>query len=563
MYLEKIRNKINKILNQKYNNKLELKQSNKFLDIDFYLPLFEYHQKTEKSIEIIFQEIKQNLILIKEIKNIFLEKFFLNIQLNKSLISKKILYNVLSLENKYGQKKNNNKIIVLDYSSPNIAKNFSIGHLRSTVIGNALKNIYKKLGFKTISINYLGDWGMQFAKMILAYKKWGNKEVILRNPISELQKIYILFHEKEKENSYLKEEARTIFKKLENKDKDEIKLWKWFKQISLKEFHKIYKLLNISFDHITGESFFHKKAIQIVNLLKKKGLIVLDQDAYIMPLEENTPPALIQKKNGSYLYLTREIACVLYRYKKFKFNKILYVVGNEQKLHFQQLNQIFKKMGYNLILENINFGLILANNKKISTRKNNEYNLLDIIQQTQKKIKKKIQKKNIKLKEFQKISEKIAIGAIIFNDLKNDRHLDIDFNLDNMLKFEGNTGPYLQYTVVRFNSIIKKNTQQKKIIQYNWDKIIYYFEKSHYFQLIKIIDQFTYILEQSQKKNMPSILARYLLQLAKNANSFYAKEKILVQDPILKDANFLLIKALFIILKEGLNILGIPILEKM
>lgn len=402
---------------------------------------------------------------------------------------------------------------------------------------------------------------MQFAKMILAYRKWGEKEIILKDPINELQKLYIMFHQKEKEDEELTEEAREIFKKLENQNKDEIKLWKWFKKISLKEFKKIYKLLNISFDYYIGESFFHKKTIKLVNYLKKRKMIKLDKEAYIMNLK-NMPPALIQKKNGSYLYLTRDIACALFRYKKFNFDKMLYIVGKEQKLHFQQLFQIILKMGYNFKLENIHFGLILSNNEKISTRKNNDYNLKKIIDQTSKQVIKIIKNKNPNLKRAKKIAEKIAVGAIIFNDLKNDRNLDIQFDLNKMLKFEGDTGPYLQYTIVRFNSIIKK---MKKIENNNYSltKIIRCYNNKYYFDIIKLLDQFNLILEKSKKENMPSILARYLLKLTKNANKFYAQEKVLGKNQLVNKANFLFIKTILIIMKESLEILGIPILDKM
>ncbi|KXT29363.1 arginine--tRNA ligase [Candidatus Phytoplasma oryzae] len=564
MYLQNIQKKIEKILNKKYKNvKFEIKINNKnnnYMNFDYYLPLFHYQTKIKKDIKQIFNEFEKELSTIKEIKKIFFEKGFLNIQINKSLASKKILLNILTKkQKKKNNEEKNKKKIILDYSSPNIAKNFSIGHLRSTIIGNSLKKIYEKLGFKTISINHLGDWGMQFAKMILAYRKWGNKEMIKKNPINELQNLYILFHQKE--NTQLKEEARKIFKKLENQNKNEIKLWKWFKKISLKEFKQIYKLLNVTFDYYIGESFFHKKTVKLVNKLKKQNLIILDQNAYIMPLE-NMPPALIQKKNGSYLYLTREITCALYRYKKFQFTKMLYIVGNEQKLHFKQLFQILNKIGYNLDLENINFGLILADNKKISTRENNNYNLKTIITKIIEKSKEIIKNKNPKLKNNNKIAEKIAIGAIIFNDLKNDRHLDIDFNLNKMLQFEGNTGPYIQYTIVRFSSIIKKITQSINN-KYNWTKMLQYYEKNIYFDLIKLMDQFNAILEKTKTNNMPSILARYLLQLSKNANQFYAKEKILVETKILNNTNFLFIKAIIQILKEGLELLGIPILDEM
>ncbi|MBP3059212.1 arginine--tRNA ligase [Texas Phoenix palm phytoplasma] len=564
MYFEIIQEKIKRILESKYDINISLRQNRKDDSFDLCLPLFPYKNKFKISFLQIFEKLKKEIVSLKEIEDIFFINGFLNIKLKKKNINKEILMNVLKLNSNYGQKKENNKVIILDYSSPNIAKNFSIGHLRSTVIGNALKNIYKKLGFRTISINHLGDWGTQFGKMILAYQKWGKKEELIINPIDQLQKLYIRFHEEAMKNDFLNQEARKVFNELENQENDVIKLWKWFKDISLIEFQKIYNLLGINFDYYIGESFFHNKAIELLKHLKKQNLLILDKKAYIFPLGNDCVPALIQKENGSTLYLTRDIACAIYRYEKFNFHKCLYVVGNEQKLHYQQMKKILSKMGFNFKLEHINFGLVLAQNIKISTRTNNDYKLIDIIEKASCQIQDKIIQKNPNLKNLKEISNKIAIGAIVFNDLKNDRHLDIEFNLKQMLQLEGHTGPYLQYTVVRLESIFKKNPiSLNKINSLIWDNISIYFQKSSYFVLIKMIDQFDDILEKSKIKNMPSILARFLIILAKKVNQFYSKNKILAENENLKYSNLILIKSVVIVLKEGLNILGIPILEKM
>ncbi|MDV3167173.1 MAG: arginine--tRNA ligase [Vigna little leaf phytoplasma] len=564
MYLQKIKTKIEQKLRNKYNVTFIIKTNFKNDLFDLYVPLYPYQQYFKTNVKQIFTHLRQEIEVIPEIDRIFLQNSFCKIKINYSKINLFILNDVLQKKDQYCRKEKNDKTIIIDYSSPNIAKNFSIGHLRSTVIGNTLKKIYQKLGFNVISINHLGDWGTQFGKMILAYQKWGKKEIILKNPINELQKLYVRFHQEVEKNPQLNDEAKEIFLKLEQKQVDVTKLWKWFKKISLQEFHKIYSLLNVNFDYYTGESFFQNFISEIIKELKEKKLILLDKKAYIMPLDE-LPTALIQKDNGSSLYLTRDIACVIYRYKKFRFYKCLYVAGNEQKLHFKQLKKIIEKMGYNLQLFHVNFGLILVNNMKISTRKNNNYKLIDIIEQTEQEARKIIHQKNpnLNLEKIHQIAQKIAIGAIIFNDLKYDRQLDIEFNLKKMLQFEGDTGPYLQYTIVRLNSVIKKSQLPNLQIIKDWGYLDLYYKKPHYLILIRLIDNFNIILEKTKEKNMPSILARYLLELAKKSNQFYTKEKILVDDQILKKANLLLINAVNIILKEGLKILGVPILENM
>ncbi|WP_341266582.1 arginine--tRNA ligase [Candidatus Phytoplasma fraxini] len=563
MYLQEMKKKIEKVLNDKYLLSIVLQINFKEDKFDFFLPLFKYVSILNKTTLEIFEDFKKTLVQNKEIENIFFQNSFLNIKLNRIYFAQKILLNVVQSGDNYCQREMNQQTVVLDYSSPNIVKNFSIGHLRSTIIGHSLTKVYQKLGFKTISINHLGDWGTQFGKMIVAYRKWVKQENMLKDPISELQRVYVLFHQEALKDETLNEEARKIFYLLENKDKEVTDLWHFFKKISLKEFHKIYDLLGVSFDYYLGESFFHDKVIELLEELKNKNLIILDDEAYIMVLDKDIPPALIKKKNGSTLYLTRDIACALYRYQKFHFEKCLYVVGNEQKLHYKQLQLVIKKMGFNdLKLEHINFGLILFQNTKISTRQSNSFRLIDIIEKAQAEVKNIIKNKKFSQEKIDQISQKIAIGAIVFNDLKNDRHLDIEFNLKTMLKFEGNTGPYLQYTVVRFNSILQQIAFDDNVFIQN--NLNVYYKPFHYYVLIRLIDQFDSILDKVQETNMPSILARYLFQLAKHANKFYEKEKIVnVENLKLQYANVLLIKSFVIVLKEGLKILGVPILEQM
>ncbi|WP_334331022.1 arginine--tRNA ligase [Candidatus Phytoplasma prunorum] len=560
-----IKNKLEKKLICIYNIDINLINNSNNFEIDFFIPLFLYSKLLKKEILTVFKEFKEILLNYEEISTVELLNGFLNIKLKRNLLTKNILLNIVYSKDKYGSKKYNNQTIVLDYSSPNIAKNFSIGHLRSTVIGNSLKNIYQKLGFKTISINHLGDWGTQFGKLILAYKKWVNHKNFLEDPINELQKLYVFFHEQAKINPKLNQEASDLFYQLEQKNDEIIGLWKLFKEISLKEFHKIYDLLGINFDYYIGESFYNDKISNLMLELKQKKILKLDQNAYIITLNDLLPPALIQKKNGSTVYLTRDIAALLYRFRCYNFSKILYVVGNEQKLHFQQLKQVVLKMGYNIDLVNVNFGLILFKGKKLSTRFQKTIKLIDVIEQIKKLSKQIITIKNPNLLNIEDISTKIAIGSIIFNDLKNNRHLDIDFDIERMIKLEGQTGSYLQYTLVRINSILERITKekQKEIVWHELEIDNNNYLKEHYFILIKLLDSFSLILEQTKIENMPSILARYLLKIAKKFNHFYSKEKIITSQIILQNTNVLLVKSVSIILKEGLRLLGIPLLDKM
>lgn len=560
-----IKNKLEKKLTYIYNIDINLIDNSTNFEIDFFTPLFLYSKLLKKENLTVFKEFKEILLTYEEISTVEFLNGFLNIKLKRNLLTKNILLNIVCSKDKYGSKKYNNQTVVLDYSSPNIAKNFSIGHLRSTVIGNALKNIYEKLGFKTISINHLGDWGTQFGKLILAYKKWGNHQKVLEDSVNELQKLYVFFHEQAKINPKLNQEASDLFYQLEQKNEELIGLWKLFKKISLKEFRKIYDLLGIKFDYYIGESFYNDQISDLMLELKQKKLLKLDQNAYIITLNDMLPPALIQKKNGSTVYLTRDIAALLYRFRFYKFNKILYVVGNEQKLHFQQLKEVILKMGYDIDLVNINFGLILFKGKKLSTRFQKTINLIDLIEQIKKLAKQIITIKNPNLLNIEDISTKIAIGSIIFNDLKNNRHLDIDFDIEKMIQFEGQTGSYLQYTFVRINSILEKikKEKQQEIVWHELEIDNKNYLKEHYFILIKLLDRFSLVLEQTKIENMPSILARYLLKIAKKFNHFYSKEKIITSEKILQNTNFLLVQSVFIILREGLRLLGIPTINKM
>ncbi len=485
---------------------------------------------------------------------------FINMFVDKTKLSLEIVKECINCNDNYGSSDiGDGKNVTLDYSSPNIAKSFSVGHLRSTMIGNSLKLILQKCGFNTFAINYLGDWGTQFGKMIVAYKKWGNKEDISKDPINKLSELYVKFHTEAEKNPSLEDEAREAFRKMELGDQEYLDLWKWIKDESLKESKQIYDLLEVNFDSYNGEAFFNDKMDPVVDELEHKGLLVEDQGAKIVNLGDDIPPALIKRSDGGSLYITRDLAAVFYRKKEYKFDKILYVVGNEQKLHFEQLKRLISKMGYDFSdqIEYVNFGLYLSGGKKMSTRKGNVTKLYDILQNAISLAYDIINSKNPELQNKEEIAKYVGIAAIVFGDLKNYRGLDIEFNLEQAVKFEGQTGPYLQYTGVRIASILRGKTFDIC----NCD--ISLFERPHYFELVKEISSFKSTVERAANELAPSVIAKYLLTLAQSFNKFYSLEKINADDERVRNTNFAISKCVRIVLDEGLRLLGIHSLEEM
>ena len=427
------------------------------------------------------------------------------------------------------------------------------------MIGNSLKLILKKCGYNTYSINYLGDWGTQFGKMIVAYKKWGNYDEIMKDPINNLTALYVKFNQEAEKDPALDDEAREAFRQMELKNKEYLELWTWIREESLKESKQFYDLLEIDFDSYNGEAFYNDKMDSVVEELEAKGLLVDDQGAKIVNLGDDMPPALIKRTDGGSLYITRDLAAVFYRKKEYKFDKILYVVGNEQKLHFEQLKRLIAKMGYDFADEvnHVNFGLYLTNGKKASTRKGNVTKLIDVLNTAIKLAYDLIDAKNPDLKNKEEIAKYVGISAIVFGDLKNYRGLDVEFNLEQSVKFEGQTGPYLQYTGVRIASILK----DKEFDYNNIDSSL--FEKPHYFEIVKLISQFKMNVEKAANEFAPSVVAKYLLSLAASFNKFYSLEKINVEDEKTRNTNFALAKSVRIVLNEGLRLLGIHYLDEM
>lgn len=526
-------------------------------DSDLAIPLFGYQKQMGKKLPEIFDLFKNILIQHHLVESVVFTAGFLNIYLKRLEVSKSILNSIHDEKQSFGTQPNNNKTVVIDYSSPNIAKSFSVGHLRSTVIGNSLKLIYQKLGYNVVGINHLGDWGTQFGSMMVAYRMWGDKDKIKANPIDELQALYVRFHEAAEKDESLKQEARDAFLKLEQEDPEYTKLWTYFREVSLQEFMNMYNILDVSFDSYNGEAFYNDKMDRVIKELEDKNLLVEDQGAMVVKLEEDTPPVLIKRSDGATLYTTRDLAALLYRHDTYHFDKALYVVGNEQKLHFENLKKVVKMMGYNFNIEHINFGLVLQDGKKMSTRKGKTTKLDYVLNQAVLKAKQAIEEKNPNLENKDQVAKVVGIGAVIFNDLKNDRTLNIEFDLDGMLKFEGQTGPYLLYSIVRIFSILKSNTLDVSQVDYTL------YQDENYYSLIKVLDQFPSIVQRAAESYTPSTVAKYLLQLSQEFNTFYAKIKINDSNDVVRQTNLLLVESILNILIEGLRLLGMKHLEAM
>lgn len=485
---------------------------------------------------------------------------FINVKLNKKAVGKLIVED-FSATKEYGKSSiGNGKTVCIDYSSPNIAKPFSIGHLRSTIIGHAIGNILQKCGYTTVRINHLGDFGTQFGKIIYSYLNFGDQEAVKKNPIDELVKLYVEFHERAKDHPAMEDKAREIFKELEQNNPQYVALWQWFREASMNEYMKVYELLKVSFDSYNGEAFYNDKMDAVIEELKAKNLLKKDQGAMIVDLGEEYPPALVQKSDGSTLYITRDLAALFYRRNTYHFDKALYVVGNEQKLHFDQIKKVVDLMGYDFSddIVHVNFGLVLQDGKKMSTRKGKIVKLIDVLKEAIQLSQTYIEDKNPDLENKELTAEKIGVGAVIFNDLKNYRSGDFEFNLDEMVNFTGQTGPYLQYTSVRITSILEA-------VEYHQESEFdpTHFEDDTAFEMLKQVSIYQEIIERSATEYAPSILAKYLLNLASLFNSYYGKEKINVENKLERDTKCRLITMLRNILNDGMNLLGMQIIEKM
>ncbi|MFW6305773.1 MAG: arginine--tRNA ligase [Bacillota bacterium] len=544
---------------------------------DLALPCFKFAQIFRKSPNLIAEEIADGLnnsIYFQEIKNL---GPYVNFFINKKLIAKTVIKDVFTKGENYASSSlGEGKNVIIEFSSPNIAKPFSIAHIRTTVIGHALRNIYKHLGFNTIAINHLGDYGTQFGKLIVAFKKWGKHELIEDNPIPELLKLYVKFHDIAEDNPELEDQAREWFKKLEDGDEEAQNLWKWFKEVSLKEFNRIYEMMGIDFDSYAGESFYSDKMDRVIDLLEDKYLLEESEGAQIVNLEEyDMPPALIKKSDGSTLYITRDIAAALYRKETYDFSKNIYVVGSQQNLHFQQMFKILELLNFDWAEDCIHvpFGMVSLKEGTMSTRKGRVVFLEGVLNKAVEKTKEIIAEKNPDLENKEQVAKDVGIGAIMFQELSHSRIKDYLFSWDTALSFEGETGPYVQYTHARANSVLEKagvetykdildvSENIEKILEKGLDYTL--LTEDEAFNVIKLIYNMPDIIIKAMERNEPFLITRHITDLAQSFNKFYHEHPILVNDEKTKKSRLLLVYTTKKVIKIGLNLLGIKAPKKM
>ena len=536
---------------------LEKPKSSEMGDIAF--PAFSLAKVERKAPQAIASEIAEK-IDTAGFEKVVATGPYINFFLDKAAISNDILRAVISEKADYGQQDiGHGQNVTLDMSSPNIAKPFSVGHLRSTVIADALGHIYSKLGYKAIRINHLGDWGKQFGMLIVAYKLWGDKEAIEANPIDELLKLYVRINAEADENPELDEQARQWFKKLEDGDQEALDLWQWFRDESLVEFNRIYDKLDVSFDYFHGEAFYNDKMDEGIQILEDKNLLQESKGAQIVNLEKyDLPPALIKKSDGATLYITRDMATAMYRHRTFNFAKNIYVVGQEQSHHFKQLKAVLKEMGFDWSddMIHVSFGLVTKNKKKLSTRKGNIIRLEPTLDEAEARALTQIEAKNPGLENKEAVAHAVGVGAVKFYDLKTDRDNGYDFDLEAMVSFEGETGPYVQYAYARIQSILRKAAFVPA------SDANYTLHDAESWDIIKLLQDFPSIIQRAADKYDPSIVAKYAINLAQTFNKYYAHTRILDENPE-RDSRLALAYATGIVLKEALRLLGVDAPEKM
>ena len=485
---------------------------------------------------------------------------YVNFFLDKSKISDQVIKSVIEAGADYGQQdEGHGGNITIDLSSPNMAKPFSVGHLRSTVIGDALSNIFRKMGYNTIKINHLGDWGKQFGLLMVAYKKWGSKEAVEANPIDELLKLYVRINAEIENDPKLDEEGRLWFKKLEDGDPEATELWQWFRDESLVEFNRIYKLLGVEFDSLNGEAFYNDKMDEAVQILEEKGLLEESRGASIVNLDDvELPPAMIKKSDGATLYITRDIATAIYRARTYNFVKNVYAVGQEQSNHFKQLKAVLKKMGFDWSddMVHVDFGLVTKNRQKLSTRKGNIILLEPTLQEAISRAKAQIEEKNPELENKEEVAHAVGVGAVKFYDLKTDRRNGYDFDLEAMVSFEGETGPYVQYAYARIQSILRKANFTPST------DATYSLSDPESWEIIKLLQDFARVVKRAAENYDPSLIAKYAINLAQAFNKYYAHTRILDESPE-RESRLALSYSTAVVLKEALRLLGVDAPEKM
>ena len=538
-------------------NLLEQPKSSDLGDIAF--PAFSLAKIERKAPQAIAADIAEK-IDASHFEKVVATGPYVNFFLDKSQISDQVIKSVIQAGADYGQQEEGQGAnVTIDLSSPNIAKPFSVGHLRSTVIGDAISNIYKKMGYNTIKINHLGDWGKQFGLLMVAYKKWGSKEAVEANPIDELLKLYVRINAEIENDPDLDDEGRIWFKKLEDGDPEATELWQWFRDESLVEFNRIYKLLGVEFDSLNGEAFYNDKMDEAVQILEEKGLLKESKGASIVELDDvNLPPAMIKKSDGATLYITRDIATAIYRARTYNFVKNIYAVGQEQSNHFRQLKAVLKKMGFDWSddMIHVDFGLVTKNRQKLSTRKGNIILLEPTLQEAISRAKAQIEEKNPELENKEEVAHAVGVGAVKFYDLKTDRRNGYDFDLEAMVSFEGETGPYVQYAYARIQSILRKANFTPSA------DATYSLSDPESWEIIKLLQDFSRVVKRAAENYDPSLIAKYAINLAQAFNKYYAHTRILDESPE-RDSRLALSYSTAVVLKEALRLLGVDAPDKM
>lgn len=529
---------------------------------DFAFPCFRLAKTMRKAPQMIAADIKEAIGDVDFLDDIQVQGAYINFFVNKEIYIKSMLDAAMAPD--FGaQKIGEGKTICIDYSSPNVAKNFHVGHLRTTIIGNSLYKIYSKLGYRVLRINHLGDWGTQFGKLIVAYKAWGSEEAVKKDGVAELMKLYVRFHEEAEKDDSLNDEARAWFVKMEQGDEEALSIWQWFKDISLIEYKRTYDLLGMDFDYFTGESFYRDKTDDVVRRLTAANLLTESEGAKIVDLEAyDMAPCLILKNDGSSIYATRDIAAIFYRKENYNFSKCIYVTGQEQKLHFAQVFKVVELLGNEWAkdqLVHVPYGLVSLEGAKLSTRSGNIIYAEDILLEAVAKIKDIIEEKNPNIPDKEETAKKIGVGAVLFNDLYNQRIKDVSFNWDKLLNFDGETGPYVQYTYARCASILRKIEDYTPTTDIDLSVLT----DPEAIDLLKEISRFPKVIYDASEKYEPSVVARFSVAVAQSFNKFYNACRVNVEEKNVRDARVTLVYLTKKTIKDALDLLGIQCAEQM
>lgn len=534
---------------------------------DYAFPCFKLAKVFRKSPQLIAEDIAEKLSDSDIFSKVEQVNAYVNMFINFERIAEETIGSVIKSGDKYGESNiGNNKTIIVEFSSPNIAKPFHIGHIRSTVIGNSIYKLYEKIGYKVVRINHLGDYGTQFGKLIVAYRRWGSEDELIKEPIKSLLGWYTKFHEEAEKNPELNDEARKAFANLEHGSLEEKRLWEIFRKYSLEEFERVYKLLGIKFDSYAGESFYTDKMPQIIEELKDKGLLIKSQGAEIVDLEEyDLGACMIEKSDGTSLYATRDIAAAIYRKNHYDFDKCIYVVASQQNLHFKQWKKVLELMGYEWQKDCIHvpFGLVMLEDGAMSTREGRVVFLEDVLNQAICKTKEIIDEKNPDAPNVEEISKQVGVGAVVFNELSNNRIKDYTFSWNHVLNFDGETGPYVQYTYARASSVIRNASTNDMDKVKNCNIECKYINSDSAKNLIKLIYRIPEVIIDSAYKDEPSILTRHTIDVAQAFNKFYHDEHILVDDEYERCAKLALVETSRIAIANCLKLIGIEAPERM